>query len=73
MSKPVEHGTFVIERTFPADISRVFQAFADPAQKAAWFAAGATHGQEMDAEHFAALVEPLGRPLVQRSTLYQTL
>ena len=36
-------------------------------------AAGATHGQEMDAEHFAALVEPLGRPLVQRSTLYQTL
>jgi FO synthase len=36
-------------------------------------AAGATHGQEMDAEHFAALVEPLGRHLVQRSTLYQTL
>jgi len=36
-------------------------------------AAGATHGQEMDAEHFAALVGPLGRPLVQRSTLYQTL
>jgi 7,8-didemethyl-8-hydroxy-5-deazariboflavin synthase CofH subunit/7,8-didemethyl-8-hydroxy-5-deazariboflavin synthase CofG subunit len=36
-------------------------------------AAGATHGQEMDVETLRALVEPLGRPLVQRSTLYQTL
>ncbi|HEV2428038.1 MAG TPA: 5-amino-6-(D-ribitylamino)uracil--L-tyrosine 4-hydroxyphenyl transferase CofH, partial [Acidimicrobiales bacterium] len=33
-------------------------------------AAGAVHGQEMDADAFARLVEPLGRPLVQRSTLY---
>jgi FO synthase len=36
-------------------------------------AAGATHGQEMDVESLQALVEPLGRPLHQRSTLYQTL
>jgi FO synthase len=36
-------------------------------------AAGATHGQEMDVESLRALVEPLGRPLHQRSTLYQTL
>ncbi|MGH9021071.1 MAG: 5-amino-6-(D-ribitylamino)uracil--L-tyrosine 4-hydroxyphenyl transferase CofH [Acidimicrobiales bacterium] len=36
-------------------------------------AAGAVHGQEMDAAALASLVEPLGRPLVQRSTLYQTL
>ncbi len=36
-------------------------------------AAGATHGQEMDEAGFAELVEPLGRPLVRRSTLYQTL
>ena len=36
-------------------------------------AAGATHGQEMDVDNLRALVEPLGRPLVQRSTLYQTL
>ncbi len=33
-------------------------------------AAGASHGQMMDAERFAALVEPLGRPLAQRTTLY---
>ena len=36
-------------------------------------AAGAAHGQEMDGDTLRALVEPLGRPLVQRSTLYQTL
>ncbi|HET7487340.1 MAG TPA: 5-amino-6-(D-ribitylamino)uracil--L-tyrosine 4-hydroxyphenyl transferase CofH [Acidimicrobiales bacterium] len=33
-------------------------------------AAGATHGQAMDEAGFAAVVEPLGRPLRQRTTLY---
>jgi 7,8-didemethyl-8-hydroxy-5-deazariboflavin synthase CofH subunit/7,8-didemethyl-8-hydroxy-5-deazariboflavin synthase CofG subunit len=33
-------------------------------------AAGANHGQEADDDMFGALVEPLGRPLVQRTTLY---
>ena len=33
-------------------------------------AAGASHGQGMDGDGFAALVEPLGRPLRQRTTLY---
>jgi FO synthase len=33
-------------------------------------AAGASHGQGMDAAGFAALVEPLGRRLEQRTTLY---
>ncbi len=36
-------------------------------------AAGAQHGQEVTAADFAALVEPLGRRLVQRSTLYDHL
>ena len=36
-------------------------------------AAGAAHGQEMDVNTLRELVEPLARPLVQRSTLYQTL
>ncbi len=36
-------------------------------------AAGAAHGQEMDVATLEALVEPLGRPLRQRGTLYQTL
>jgi FO synthase len=33
-------------------------------------AAGAVHGQEMDVDSLVDLVSPLGRPLVQRSTLY---
>jgi FO synthase len=33
-------------------------------------AAGAAHGQMMEADDFAALVEPLGRRLEQRTTLY---
>ncbi len=33
-------------------------------------AAGASHGQMMDAQQFAAIVEPLGRTLAQRTTLY---
>ena len=33
-------------------------------------AAGATHGQMMDADGFRALVAPLGRTLAQRTTLY---
>jgi FO synthase len=33
-------------------------------------AAGATHGTGMDADGFQAWVEPLGRPLAERTTLY---
>jgi FO synthase len=33
-------------------------------------AAGASHGQRMDESAFRAIVEPLGRPLEQRTTLY---
>jgi FO synthase len=33
-------------------------------------AAGASHGQMMDVDGFRAIVEPLGRNLVQRTTLY---
>jgi 2-iminoacetate synthase ThiH len=36
-------------------------------------AAGASHGQALSADDFLAIVEPLGRPLAQRSTLYATL
>jgi FO synthase len=33
-------------------------------------AAGASHGQELDDDGFHAIVDPLGRPLEQRTTLY---
>ena len=34
-------------------------------------AAGANHGQGLDKAGFQAIVEPLGRPLAQRTTLYE--
>src|SRR5205807_7336802 len=33
-------------------------------------AAGASHGQRMDESSFRQIVEPLGRPLEQRTTVY---
>jgi FO synthase len=36
-------------------------------------AAGADHGQRVTEDDFRALVEPLGRRLVQRTTLYETV
>ena len=34
----VAHDTFVIKRTYDAPVSLVFEAWADPARKARWFA-----------------------------------
>jgi FO synthase len=34
-------------------------------------AAGASHGQAMDEEGFRTIVEPIGRRLEQRTTLYE--
>jgi FO synthase len=36
-------------------------------------AAGAAHGQGVTGDDLRAIVEPLGRPLVQRSTRYEHL
>jgi FO synthase len=36
-------------------------------------AAGASHGQRMDQAAFADIVAPIGRPLAQRTTLYESV
>ena len=36
--RSVTHGTFVIERNYPAPIERVFAALSDPKKKRRWFA-----------------------------------
>ncbi len=38
--RSIAHGTFVLERKYPASPARVFQAWADPAIKQRWFGSG---------------------------------
>lgn len=39
----VIHDTFVIERTYPTPVERVFACFADPAKKRRWYAESDGH------------------------------
>ena len=55
-NQPVNHDTFVIERTYPVSAERIFAAFADPAQKRRWFAEGENH----DIEQFEMDFRPGG-------------
>ena len=42
MTEPViVHSTFVIERSYPHGVDRVFGAFSDPARKRRWYVDGA--------------------------------
>ena len=36
-TSPVAHGTFTLERTYPASVAQVYAAWADPELKARWF------------------------------------
>ncbi len=44
MPQPVVHATFVIERTYPQPVEKVFAAFADSATKRRWYAPGDPQG-----------------------------
>jgi uncharacterized protein YndB with AHSA1/START domain len=57
MSSPVQFDTFVIERTYPAPLARVYTALADPRLKQRWFAEGHSH----DVEQFTMQFEAGGR------------
>jgi uncharacterized protein YndB with AHSA1/START domain len=48
--RSIAHGTFVVERTYPASPTRVFAAWADPKIKARWF--GSPGGNDIGAFEF---------------------
>lgn len=48
MDRFVTHATFSLERVYPVPAARVFAAWADPAAKARWFAAGPASGHQLD-------------------------
>jgi len=63
----VKHGTEATAQLLRAGANDVGGTLMDENISRA---AGASHGQEMDETAFRALVEPLGRNLAQRTTLY---
>lgn len=46
--RSIAHGTFTVERHYPASPSRVFQAWADPQIKAKWFGTSPQDTKEFD-------------------------
>lgn len=46
--RSIAHGTFVVERRYPAAPARVFKAWADPAVKGRWFGGGNNDVKEFD-------------------------
>ena len=48
--RTVVHHTFVIERDYPAALSRVFEAFADPVIKRRWLAEVGLEIEELEAD-----------------------
>jgi len=57
----VTHGSFRIERRYPASAARVFAAFADPAIKRRWFADGAGFEVDVYTVDFRVLGREQGR------------
>ncbi|HEX4435735.1 MAG TPA: SRPBCC domain-containing protein [Solirubrobacteraceae bacterium] len=47
-TRTTEHATFVIERSFPADPSRVFAAWASAEAKAKWFGPDLDGGPDLE-------------------------
>jgi uncharacterized protein YndB with AHSA1/START domain len=76
MDRHVTHAMFTLERTYPVPPARVFAAWAEPAAKARWFAAGPDAGHQLDFRAGGREVVhggPDGGPLMTFETLYRDI
>jgi uncharacterized protein YndB with AHSA1/START domain len=77
--RSVTHATFTIERVYPANPARVFNAFADPAQKARWFQGPEEWGPDEQTMDFrvggreTSVGGPKGGPIHAFSAIYQDI
>jgi uncharacterized protein YndB with AHSA1/START domain len=76
MDRYVTHATFSLERSYPVPPARVFAAWADPAAKARWFAAGPDSGHQLDFRVGGREVAhggPDGGPVMTFESLYRDI
>ena len=76
MDRYVTHATFSLERHYPVPPARVFAAWAEPAAKASWFAAGPGSGHQLDFRVGGREVAhggPDGGPLMTFESLYRDI
>lgn len=80
VSRSVAHATFVIERTYDASPTRVFQAFADPAAHDRWFVkndgweiAEYTHDFRIGGRESGRFSPKRGDSIYYNETVYQDL
>ncbi len=76
MDRYVTHGSFTLERAYPAAPARVFAAWADPAVKARWFAGGTGEGHQLDFRvggREVASGGPDGGPVMTFETFYREI
>ena len=55
-TEPINHATFIVERTYPVSAAQVFRAFSDTDIKRRWFA----EGEGWRVEEFTADFRPAG-------------
>ena len=78
-ARSVTHSTFVLERVYPSAPARVFNAFADPKDKAKWFAGPPEWGPDKQAMDFrvggreTSVGGPKGGPIHAFNALYQDI
>jgi len=76
--RTVTHATFVIDRTYPASLARVYNAFADPNVKSRWFGDPETPPSEYSLDfrvggHEINRGGPPGGPIYTFEAVYQDI